>query len=240
MTDDDAEPRTAWRPTALVALLLGVLAIGAALRGPWALNPPRLDPSDEAPTDPAPTESLVPQPGVELPPDLPTLSGSPDVPTWVGIVLAVVVGAALVAVVVVLLRRYARSWLRGRRVVAPPTIGRVGADTEAEELPDLGEATQAARRALEEQAEPRDAIVAAWVELERAATAAGLQRAAWQTPTEFIHSVLVRTEADPPAVTRLRELYEAARFGTAEPGTDAVADAALALAAIEASWQVRR
>ena len=58
-----------------------------------------------------------------------------------------------------------------------------------------------------------DAVIAAWMELERAATAAGSGRRPSATPTEFTVALLKRHDADADAMAALLAIYHRARFG---------------------------
>jgi hypothetical protein len=76
----------------------------------------------------------------------------------------------------------------------------------------------AAKRALSEMDQhsggpPGDAVIAAWVQLERDAAARGTQRKPHQTPSEFTADVLANHDTDPTALRQLRTLYHRARFG---------------------------
>lgn len=59
----------------------------------------------------------------------------------------------------------------------------------------------------------KDAVIAAWMQLEQAATAAGSGRPASSTPTEFTVVLLKRYAVDADAMTALLDLYHRARFG---------------------------
>lgn len=59
----------------------------------------------------------------------------------------------------------------------------------------------------------KDAVIAAWMQLEQAATAAGSGRPASATPTEFTVVLLQRYAVDADAMTALLSLYHRARFG---------------------------
>lgn len=74
---------------------------------------------------------------------------------------------------------------------------------------------QAQRRALEE-GDPRNAIVACWHHFEQHAAAVGIERAPWQTSSEFTLRVLDDVSADPAAVTVLADLYRDARHSAHE------------------------
>lgn len=67
------------------------------------------------------------------------------------------------------------------------------------------------RRALLEGS-PRNAVVACWHRFEVQAAAAGLERAAWETSSEYTIRVLDLVDAHQPAVSRLAGLYREARF----------------------------
>ncbi len=63
------------------------------------------------------------------------------------------------------------------------------------------------------QGNVKDAVIAAWMQLEQAAAAAGAGRRVSSTPTEFTVALLKRHDADPDATTALLALYHRARFG---------------------------
>ncbi|WP_367132457.1 DUF4129 domain-containing protein [Saccharothrix sp. HUAS TT1] len=71
---------------------------------------------------------------------------------------------------------------------------------------------------------PGDAVIAAWLALERAAEDSGAPRLGHQTATEFTGDLLRRYRVDEGATGALRRAYQRARFGTAEvTRADAVA-----------------
>ncbi|MEU4444621.1 DUF4129 domain-containing protein [Actinosynnema sp. NPDC050801] len=63
---------------------------------------------------------------------------------------------------------------------------------------------------------PGDAVIAAWLSLERAAEDSGVPRHDHQTATEFTGDLLRRYRVDEEATGTLRSVYQRARFGTAE------------------------
>ena len=88
-------------------------------------------------------------------------------------------------------------------------------------LPDLAEVvTDDADEQLEALAAgtPRNAIVACWVRLEDAVTAAGLEPNRAETPAELTARVLSRYAVGRAAIDELAELYREARFSTHELG----------------------
>ncbi|ONI77727.1 hypothetical protein ALI144C_30210 [Actinosynnema sp. ALI-1.44] len=78
---------------------------------------------------------------------------------------------------------------------------------------------------------PSDAVIAAWVQLERSAAETGVERQPHQTPTEFTAAVLTEQNADEEALATLRTLYHRARFG--KPGGITDDDARRARQALE-------
>ena len=74
-------------------------------------------------------------------------------------------------------------------------------------LPPLEAAAQTALQSLAGITDTDDAIVAAWVAIERGAAQTGVARRPSQTATEFTVTVLSRTNADPDAIRILRGLY---------------------------------
>lgn len=94
--------------------------------------------------------------------------------------------------------------------------------------------SRAARRARDllfeyEAGEPGDAVVRAWLLLERSCADAGTGRRPHQTPTEFTTDVLTGLRVDPDALGRLRRLYQRARFSSRPVTDDDVAQARTAL-----------
>ncbi|TCO58462.1 DUF4129 domain-containing protein [Actinocrispum wychmicini] len=127
-----------------------------------------------------------------------------------------------------------RFWRRrGRRVRQPALLDDESTSGDAQEW-----VARAAGRALSEMdrregGPPSDAVIAAWVQLERDAAASGTERKPHQTPTEFTAEVLATMPTDPVALERLRTLYQRARFGPADSVTEAdVAAAKQALLAL--------
>jgi hypothetical protein len=80
------------------------------------------------------------------------------------------------------------------------------------DIASLATAVARAEAHLTGQAEPADAVTAAWVALEDEAALQGSSRDPAQTPTEFTTALLEHTPAPAEAVTTLRRLYHKARF----------------------------
>ena len=115
-------------------------------------------------------------------------------PRWLPFV---VVGALLLGLAVVIM---VRSELARRR--------RVALDSPRE----LAELLDHTLEDLEREADPRRAVIAAWVRMERGLAAAGLPRRAAEAPLEYVARVLERASVTPASVRRLADLFERAKF----------------------------
>jgi hypothetical protein len=93
-----------------------------------------------------------------------------------------------------------------------------------------------ALQALDEQREPADAIVRAWLGLQETAAESGIVRRAAETPTEFTSRILSRAFADDRAVRTLLRLYLRTRFGDHPVTTDDVASVRAALQELVRTW----
>jgi hypothetical protein len=216
---------------AVMALVLLVLA--AAATGPWQR---RSLPGEEVGTaDPVTPPTIEPESvsPTSLPPIDPGSGDGSEVLGWALLALGVIVATALLALVL----RYLLGRLR--RPGPDDPSSRVASDAIADpeiDAPELLEGIAQAQQILSSDRAPSDAIVQAWLALERAAERAGVARRPSQTPTEFTAVVLERTPAEATAVDTLRRLYLHVRFS--DGGVSAAdADAAReALAAIARSW----
>ena len=217
-----------------VGFVVLLVVVAASAIGPWQLDPPfQLEAPSTTDVPPATgtgTASSTPSPSESTQwQDMP----APDL-TWLAIVITVI-GAA--AVVLVLLRVLA--YLRRPREKEPAEPGTTADSGDAEDEPDLPVLQDGVRTAVEQLravGPPRDAIVAAWLAMEDAASRSGVTRRPAQTPTEHASAVLARTAADPRATEHLLHLYHRARFSTQEPQPSDVQEAADALEQLAASW----
>jgi hypothetical protein len=154
--------------------------------------------------------------------------------------------AAVVAVVVAGLAW--RWWSRRRARPTPSSVPAVRAgvpsrvpEREVElDRPAMRTALEQALQALDEERDPTDAIVRAWLGLQGMAETSGLSRQPAETPTEFTTRIMRRASADDEAVRTLLRLYLRTRFGDyhATPVDVAVARAALQQLAL--TWPAPR
>ncbi len=166
----------------------------------------------------------------------PPLETDPDGSAAAGslvVFLIVLVAAAVIGLLWLLVSLGVFRWRRKRRGVADVVDAPdVPGDDYADPPPIL---VRRAAEALEElrggaNGPPGDAVIAAWLTLERAARDSGVPRQGHQTTTEFTGDLLRRYRVDERAAGALRGVYQRARFGTAEV---TAADARTATEALE-------
>jgi hypothetical protein len=203
------------------AALAAVVVLGSAVTGPWVITgrdaswslfPDRPLPTMSAAPAPAPTSAPAPQPPVAAPAAL------VDAVRVLLVLVAAAVVAVMVALLVVLARRL-RAALE-QRAAAPEDLAAgaavEGGSPDDAHLPRLRDGVAQAERHLHDDVPPGDAVIAAWVALERAAGRTGVDRDPAATPTEFTVAVLDATPVDPAAIRALLALYLAARFSAHE------------------------
>ena len=205
----------------LLAVLALLLLAAVAARGvsavPYADRALRLRP--------APTTTTPPVTGTPPPPNQ-TLTNAYGATSAVLIVLVVVAALLGLAFALLFAARAARWGRRARGVAATP------APAVEDSTGDTGTALlRGARSGLAELAArvggpPSDAVVAAWLHLERAAAEGGSARQPHQTPTEFALALLAGHAVDRTSLDLLRRLYQRARFGVGVDVTEADADVA--------------
>lgn len=118
------------------------------------------------------------------------------------ILLVLVVIAALVLVARALVRRLVRD---------PVTVKD---EVRAGLLPDVLVAGVRESEAQLDRGTSSEAVINAWLTLERSARAVGIDDDAARTPAELVTAVLDEHAVDPAAIERLAALYREARFST--------------------------
>jgi hypothetical protein len=233
------------RKTLLLCALLGALVVVAAgLEGGGVFTGPRwvpdwnlsegTPPVQQAPTITQPTALA------EVPAN-PLLSALPQILLWV------VIAAAALLLAFLLWRWWSRRPPRksfGLREIgalsAPPPEPPARPEPEPEpEAPVVLKAVERALQELDEEHEPADAILRAWLGLQQTAEDSGIVRRAAETPTEFTSRILSRVSADDRAVRTLLSLYLRTRFGDHPVTEKDVATARDALGSLARSWDDR-
>lgn len=203
-------PRDARRAVLVAGVLVAVTVLAAALAGPLVLHS-RPGALIQVPVDLPTLPQRTPQP---QPTDVPLNDTTTGPPSWLGVVLLLVL-LAVIAFVGAKAARRVRQWLESQQV--PPV------DDDAAPGDLLGDVAELARPALsagldhavlelDRDVPPSDAVVAAWIALEGSAERSGVLRDPAQTASEFTLDLLDATEADGAASRELLDLYLAARF----------------------------
>jgi hypothetical protein len=156
------------------------------------------------------------------------------------IVLWIVVGLALLAVAVLVWRWWAgrpSGAARGRHSLAVAATSDVVAEPQPEpDVPSLRTGIELALQVLDEQRDPADAIVRAWLGLQETAEQSGIVRGPAETPTEFSARILSRAFADDAALRTLLALYLRTRFGDHPVTVEDVAAVRAALQELVRTW----
>lgn len=223
MTEDHSTQRRVVALLLLVAALggLGAVALGAAAeRGPISVlaGPPAS--VDASPPTAAPETLEEPDRGTL---DVPSSPPRPDLGRAPLIVLLSLLGAALVVLA---------GWIALRmRALAQPVPTEAGDAAEDELTADRARAAlDEARDPLSSLVDAQDAVIAAWLVLERSLAEAGVPRHPSRTTLEFVVEVLAVFDLDRSALDRLAGLYRRALFDPAPLGED---DRTAAVAALD-------
>jgi hypothetical protein len=125
-------------------------------------------------------------------PSSPRLTGGE--PGWVSLVIVGVLLAFVLAAMIV-----RREQARRRRLAFSGTG-------------QLAELLNDTLAGLEDETDPRRAVIAAWVRMEGGLGAAGLPRRPAEAPLEYVARVLESANVRPESVRRLADLFERAKF----------------------------
>ncbi|MFC7489272.1 MULTISPECIES: DUF4129 domain-containing protein [unclassified Knoellia] len=142
---------------------------------------------------------------------------------WTLRALLVLVAAAILLVVL-------RALWRRLRLAPDPLKDEV----RAEVLPDVLVAGVREGEAQLDLGSSSEAVINAWLALERAAVTVGIDDDRSRTPAELVRAVLGSHAVDPEAIERLASLYREARFSVHPIGEEHRAAARLALARVRA------
>ncbi|MFW5471926.1 DUF4129 domain-containing protein [Knoellia sp. CPCC 206450] len=211
----------AWSAGTAAALLLAAWVSGA---GPIAaFTTPGLSP----PTDDEFGELVEPDAGDNRTPQGERARGLEDnelvadVVAWtLRVVLVLIVAVVVLLVVRALLRRLRRD------PVTPKD------EVEAPVLPDVLVAGVRASEAQLDRGSSSEAVINAWLTLERTTAEVGLEDDVARTPAELVGAVLSGFDVDRAAIERLAELYREARFSAHPIGEPQREDAREALRSV--------
>ncbi|SJN19111.1 transmembrane protein [Microbacterium esteraromaticum] len=219
---------------AAVLVLFVVAMLAASLAGHPTFTPPV---AERAP-GPAPTPvEITPGPESTMPPPQDGIRG------FVVLMLLLLLVLLVVLVVLFFIVRALIGYWKNR-----PLRQREGVDTDegvsmeiftdsAPDAPTMRRGIAAARTLIDTQADPGDAIVAAWVGLEETAADSGTARGRSETPAEFTLRILLRRPGLDEPAHRLLRLYEGVRFGGHSADEADRSAAVRALVEIEEGWR---
>jgi len=199
------------RRVLMLAAAAGVLVVLATFSGPV-----RIWTTPTAEVHPAPVETIAVQDTIAPPTAVFVEVKGPS--RWGGTLLQIVGVLLIVATVLAfpMIARFGRP--RWRSLLREPRVGDVVALPEPAEN-ELSVDVAAAQAALA-TGEPRDAIVACWMQLEHDAAAAGLARSEAETSAEYAERVVALSSVDPNPIGELAALYREARFSRHDLGDD--------------------
>ncbi|MGH2873021.1 MAG: DUF4129 domain-containing protein [Solirubrobacteraceae bacterium] len=225
----------AGRVLPLAALLVVLVVVAAGIAGSTHFSGPRWYPHLAAGRHTAgATQQLPKLASVSTTTSKP--GGSIRAPSWI---LFVAIGVVAIVVAALLWR-----WLRGRR--APAASGRHAASvrttTAVAPEPDpepevLLTGIERALQALDEERDPADAVVRAWLGLQQTAEESGIVRRPSETPSEFTARILSAAFADDRALRTLLALYLRTRFGDHPVSDDDVVAVRAALQQLVTNWR---
>ncbi len=124
-----------------------------------------------------------------------------------------------------------------RAIVAEPEPEPEPEPESAPEPERLRTGIELALAVLDEQREPADAVVRAWLGLQETAEQSGIVRRPAETPTELTTRILARVVADDRALRTLLRLYLQVRFGDHPVTGEDVAAVRAALGELVRSWR---
>lgn len=140
-----------------------------------------------------------------------------------------IITAALILIGLLLLTgaaRAAHKFLQSKK--EPDPVARDGADETLEDdlaellIPTVSIALDDGLDALRRGGSPRNAIVEAWISLERAVEDSGIERDRSDTPTEFTMAALQSLPLTEAKLTELLSLFHRARFTTQDLGEEQI------------------
>ncbi|MFB9884283.1 DUF4129 domain-containing protein [Planobispora siamensis] len=209
--------RRGWAPPALaVAGLLAAALAAASIGRGEGFGPGGFDLGlDLGPADPLPAGAR------ERGESLTRVEALGEFSFWTVVVIAALLAAPMV---VMMIKLVLRAGAAGRgRPAAPPDPGPEPEPEEPAEAAPPQETRREVRRALhaglaglDTDDDPRRAVIACWLRLERAAAAAGTPRTAADTPADLVARLLAAHRVGQGALDRLAQAYRRARYSPHE------------------------
>lgn len=215
-----------WGPLAAVAVLLGVIIIASLVSHPEVRFITQLV-ETQAPAQDIPTVAPPSADTSAAPTALPELPW--HVPSWLTNLIGAICILGVAAVVVYPLWLMLRDKIAPRRV--PAATDQDAPLPEAQRLAAMRSALDEGLVALDaDDADPRRAVIACWLRLEEAATAAGVAREVGDTATDVVLRLLRTHEVSVGALDNLAHVYHQARYARHEVDVSMRDEARAALA----------
>lgn len=191
-------------PVVVAAALLMVAAFGAAT-GSMPLRPAQIGPARDAlPTfDP----HLVTEPPSQAVDTTPFAQQQIQISPAFARVVQLLCLALVVGVVVLLVTLLVRGTVRRTRLEADPLVRRPPQNSHEEVMAALAQGL-----AELDEGDPRQAVIACWVRLERAADDAGVPRKPGDTPTDLVLRLLGGRSINSSVLNGFAEVYREARY----------------------------
>jgi hypothetical protein len=198
-----------WAPLAAIVTLLGAALLAAVYANPVVATVPPAERASSPTADPSESTATATDQA------LPTSSGTPQPASQIPTVVVYTVSIACLAAVLVIVVSLAWFAIRsrvGRR--GRKTAQRGAAPTLAETRNSVAALLEASLAELDDaDNDPRRVVIACWVRLEQAATAAGAQRTVADTSTDLVDRLLrAHLVVRGQVLADLAELYRQARY----------------------------
>lgn len=214
-----------WRWSPVLVAVLALALAGWAAAGGTGLGTGRLSPPGGEPTPVPPSPGGATEPPPSTPPTLAAPDPEGTIPTW----LFTAGALAFIAAVVGLLLYIGLRYLLVERVARREILDQPATQPPGADLEQVRDAVRAGLADLDAGGDPRRAVIACWLRLERLAAAAGSARLAADTPADLVTRLLTRHRVSDQALGRLADAYRLARYAPAEVSGELLATARQAL-----------
>lgn len=184
-------------------------------------SPPQVEPTASPSAPPAARRAASSEPA--------------QLPAWLEVAVTAIFILILVGTIGLFLYaglRYLLTERVGRRELVDQAASQPGGRLESEQL---RQAVRAGLADLDAGGDPRRAVIACWLRLERIAAAAGTARLAADTPADLVARLLAAHRVSDRALDQLASAYRLARYAPVEVGDELLTTARAALADIDAA-----
>ena len=197
-----------WWPLVAVGALLAFAGVAAAMSSTEVSRIPLQPPPAPTPTFPAggPPPSLSVEPTGSVP------AQQASLPSWVTTVALLLCVLLVAAIVLPLLWMLLKNVISIRSGQLP--VERSGTETAAQREDVVAALDAGIEELSDADRDPRRAVIACWVRLERAAADAGTPRQPGDTSTDLVLRLLHGHRVDRRVLDEFAEIYREARYAT--------------------------